>query len=100
MANLAGHGRRASGDCGVTDRVSILVLIVFALGGSWLAQAHATVAAKVERIDAVQQDDHDRLARIEAQLEYVGKLTLTAINDQRTVAGKPLVPDEFPRGGE
>jgi hypothetical protein len=48
----------------------------------------------------VQQDDHDRLARIEAQLEYVGKLTLTAINDQRTVAGKPLVPDEFPRGGE
>ena len=84
----------------MTDRVSILVLIVFALGGSWLAQAHATVAAKVERIDAVQQDDHDRLARIEAQLEYVGKLTLIEINDRRSRDNEPLLPDEFPRGGE
>ena len=84
----------------MNDRISILVLIALVIGGSWLAQAHAMVAEKVERIDEVQQDDHDRLARIEAQLEYVGKLTLTAINDQRTVAGKPLVPDEFPHGGE
>lgn len=76
------------------------LMVVIMLAGLWLAQAHAAVAAKVERIDdrtAQVMEDHDRLARMEAQLEYVGKLMILQINDQRAARGEPLVPDEFPK---
>ena len=81
------------------DRFAIVIVIML-IGGAWLAQAHAHVAAQVETLADVQSDDHDRLARIESQLEYVARLALIQINDQRAASGKPLVPDEFPRGGE
>jgi uncharacterized protein YhaN len=76
------------------------LLVALLVGCAWLAQAHAQVAAQVARIDQTQRDDHDRLERIEAQLEYVARLALMQVNDQRAAAGKPLVKDEFPRGGE
>jgi hypothetical protein len=86
----------------MTDRFtpSAIVIVLLLIGGTWLANAHTHVAAQVNRIDAVVSEDHDARQRNEAQLEYLAKILLLSINDQRAASGKPLVPDEFPRGGE
>jgi hypothetical protein len=85
--------------------LGVVVLCLFmagiSAGGIWLASAHASVSAKVERIEDRTRhvdEDHDKLSRIESQLEYVGKLMLISINDSRAKSEDPLIPDEFPRG--
>ena len=91
----------------MNDRlVHSALFAILLIGGAWLAQAHAYVTDKVERITvdmqalkAASQGDHDRQVRTEAQLEYLAKLALISINDRRQVAGLPLVADEFPREG-
>jgi hypothetical protein len=84
--------------------IGFLAFVATALGAG-LVHAHVTTGERIaylhERVgtvEGIQAEDHDRLARIEAQLEYVAKLSLLQINEERAEKGKPLVPDEFPRG--
>ena len=72
--------------------------VLMLVGGAWLLQAHNHVAAQVAQLARVQDDDHDRLARIESGIQYVSRLTLMSINDQRAADGKAPIADEFPRG--
>lgn len=110
-------GTRAAARIPATNLVyAVLVVGAVVVGclvffGAVLGVAHASVSAKVDVIaehvtqDVIDKraikeriaDDHERIVRIEAQLEYLVKLTLIAINDQRAAAGRPLVPDEMPR---